>query len=179
MPETIDALRRANPRAESGLDEAVEAVSRVVRAQLGAEAPPLPRRRSLHGLARFSVVLVACAVVAAAVVSTSTGPSGPPSAAAALSKAATLTAAAADRSGTAVVRLENGDDLLAGATIRWHGNDLSVSSDPSAQLGEAGSKMLSVGGTYFVIGRLAAEWGSPSRSEARADNGPVRCSRPG
>jgi hypothetical protein len=160
MPETLDALRRANPRAEPGLDEAVEAVDRVVRAQLGTSLEALPRgRRSRHGLVRFSVALVACTAVAAVVVSTSTGPSGPPSAAAALSKAATLTAAAADKSGTAAVRLKNGDDLLAGATIRWHGNDLSVSSDPSAQLGEAGSKMLSVGGTYLVIGRLAAEWG--------------------
>ena len=35
MPETLDALRRANPRAEAGFDEAVEAVSRAVRAQLG------------------------------------------------------------------------------------------------------------------------------------------------
>jgi hypothetical protein len=164
MPETLDALRRANPRAEAGFDEAVEAVSRTVRAQLGTRAAPQSQRRSRRGLVRLSVALAACAAAVAAVVSFSSGPSGAPDAAAAVKKAATVSAASAERSGTAVVRLTQGGEFWAGTTIRWHGDDVSVSSDAPGRLGKAGSKLLVVGGTLYGIDPEQGGWlamGSP------------------
>jgi hypothetical protein len=163
MSESIDALRRANPRAEAGFDEAVEAVSRAVRAQLGVRGPQ-SRTLSRRRLVRLSVALVACAAVVAAVVSLSVGPSGAPDAAAAVKKAATVSAASAERSGTAVVRLTHDGDLWAATTIRWHGGDLSLSSDAPGRLGKAGSKLLVVGGTLYGIDPEQGGWlamGSP------------------
>ena len=176
MPETLDALRRANPRAEAGFDEAVEAVSRAVRAQLGTRAAAQSPRRSRRGLVRLSVALAAGAVAVAAVVSLSGGPSGAPDAAAAVRKAATVSAASAERSGTAVVRLTHDGDLWAGTTIRWHGDDVSVSSDAPTRLGKAGSKLLVVGGTLYGIDPEYGGWlamGSPSNIDPDSGTTPA------
>jgi hypothetical protein len=176
MPETLDALHRANPRAEAGFDEAVEAVSRAVHAQLGTRAASQTQRRSRRGFVRLSVALAVCAAVAATVVSLSSGPSGAPDAAAAVQKAATVSAAAAERSGTAVVRLTHGGDLWAGTTIRWHGDDLSVSSDAPTRLGRAGSKLLVVGGTLYGIDPEYGGWlamGSPSNIDPDSGTTPA------
>jgi|SRR5919204_908028 hypothetical protein len=176
MPETIDALHRANPRAEAGFDEAVEAVSRAVRAQLGTRAAPQLRGRSRRGLVHLSLALAACAAVVAAVVSVSIGPSGAPNAAAAVKKAATLSAASAERSGTAVVRLTQSGDLWAETTIRWHGDDLSVSSDAPTRLGRAGSRLLVVGGTLYGIEAEHGGWvamGSPSNIDPGSGTTPA------
>ena len=176
MPETIDALHRANPRAEMGLDDAVEAVSRAVRAQLGTHAALQPRSRSRRRLVRLSLALAGCAGVVAAVLSVSVGPSGAPDAAAAVKKAATLSAASAERSGTAVVRLTHDGDLWAGTTIRWHGNDLSVASDSPGRLGKAGSKLLVVGGTLYGIEPEHGGWmalGSPKNIDPGSGTTPA------
>ena len=176
MPETLDALHRANPRAEAGFDEAVEAVSRAVRAQLETRAAPPSQRRSRRGLVRLSVALAACAAGVAALVSLASGPSGAPDAAAAVKKAATVSAASAERSGIAVVRLTQGGELWAGTTIRWHGDDLSVSSDAPTRLGRAGSKLLVVGGTLYGIDPEYGGWlamGSPSNIDPDSGTTPA------
>jgi hypothetical protein len=176
MSESIDALHRANPRTEAGFDEAVDAVSRAVRVQLGTRAVPQARTRPRRRLARLSVVLAACAAVVAAVVSLSVGPSGAPNAAAAVRKAASVSASSAERSGTAVVRLTHDGDLWAGTTIRWHGDDLSVASDAPSRLGKAGSKLLVVGGTLYGIEPEHGGWlamGRPSNIDPDSGTTPA------
>jgi hypothetical protein len=165
MSESIDALRRANPRADATFVDSVGAVGRTVRTRLGTEAASQRRSRLRWRPVRLSLAVAACAGVVAAVVSMSVGPSGAPNAAAAVRKAATVSAASAERSGIAVVRLTHRGELWAETTIRWHGDDLSVSSDAPTRLGRPGSKLLVVGGTLYGIEPEHGGWmamGSPS-----------------
>jgi hypothetical protein len=83
-------------------------------------------------------------------------------AAAAVKRAATVTAASADVSGTAVVRITHNGAVWAAKTIRWHGGDLSVSDDAPKRRGHAGSESLLVDGMMYGI--EDGEWvllGSP------------------
>jgi hypothetical protein len=98
---------------------------------------------------------VALAAAAAAAVFLTVGPPGGgpgvESAAAAVKRAATLTAASAERSGTAVVRMTHDDQPWAGVTIRWNGEDLSVSRDEPQRHGKVGSELRVVDGTLYAI----------------------------
>ncbi len=143
--DSLQALRKANPRASESFARSVEAVRHVVRAELvtsvanGNDRPqPLPRRVDSRRRRRVHVsalgAAVALAAVAAAVLtlgSTGGGP-GVESATAAVEKAATVTAASAEHSGTAIVRMTHDGDIWAAATIQWHGHDLAVSRAPRA-----------------------------------------------
>jgi hypothetical protein len=177
--ESFQALRRANPRAKAGFAESVEAAAGALRAQMvtaaedagtqaGVRGPrggqSSPRRR----LARASTLgasLAAAAAVAAllTVGSPVVGPEAA-NAAAAVEKAATVTAASAERSGTAVVRITHGGELWAGTTVRWNGRDMAVSGDFPRRPGKAGSKLLVVDGTLYGIDPERGDWvvlGSP------------------
>jgi hypothetical protein len=177
MSESIEALRRANPRADASFDESVEAVARAVSARLvTATRPVRPSRTRL--LRPFAAAAVAVAVAAAVYVTVgSIGPrSGVEDAAAAVKKAATVSAASAQRSGTAVVRLTHGGTVWAGSTMRWHGDDLSVSSDAPTRLGRAGSRLLVVGGTLYGIEAEHGGWvamGSPSNIDPGSGTTPA------
>jgi hypothetical protein len=90
--------------------------------------------------------------------------SGLPNAAAAVRKAASTSAASAERSGTAIVRMTHGGKLWTAATIRWHDQDLSVSQDAPLRPGKAGPKLLVVDGTLYGIDPVGGGWfelGSP------------------
>jgi hypothetical protein len=119
------------------------------------------RRRTL--VLRAALVGAVAAAVAALV--TLGSPGGGPAvenAAAAMKRAATATSASADLSGTAVVRITHNGELWAGKTIRWHGGDLSISSDDPQRRGRAGAEFLLVGGMMYAI--EDGEWvaiGSP------------------
>lgn len=170
--QSFEALRRANPREQVGFAESVDAVADLVRARV-ADAPvpevprtrPAPRRR----LARVSVAGAAVAVAAAAAVSlTLSSPAGGPGvedAAAAMKKAARLSAASAERSGTAVARITHNGEFWAGATVRWNGNNVEISRDvPQGQQRRPGSEMLVVDGTLYMIDLELGGWvefGSP------------------
>jgi hypothetical protein len=94
----------------------------------------------------------------------SPGGPGVENATAAFRKAATVTAASAERSGTAVVRITHNSEVWAGSTIRWDGDDLAVSSDAPLRLGKAGSAMLLVDGTLYAPDKEGGGWinnGSP------------------
>jgi hypothetical protein len=89
---------------------------------------------------------------------------GVASAAAAVRKAATVTAASAERSGTAVVRITHAGQPWAGVTIHWHGRDLSVSAGFPQRPGKAGSELRVVDGTMYGIDPDRGGWvvlGSP------------------
>lgn len=147
--ESFEALRRANPRSRPALAVSVD----VVRAQIAITdaVPRQPSRRRRTGLVRLAAVgaAVTVAVAAAAVTVRSPGGPGVDDAAAVVRKAATVTAAAAERSGTAVVRITHDGELWAGSTIRWHDGDLSVSRDAPDRRGRAGAHLLLVGGTLY------------------------------
>jgi hypothetical protein len=154
MSESLHALRKANPRVKSGFDEVVDSVGTTVReriAKLPAEPTLEPRRRlgrlSLAGAA----LIVVGAVVALSTVGSPHGSRGVENAAAAVKKAATLTSASAEHAGVAVVRITHDDQTWAGATIRWHGDDLSVSQDAPDRQGPAGSALVVVRGTMYGV----------------------------
>jgi hypothetical protein len=150
--ESFQALRRANPRATAGFAQSVEAAAEAVRAQSFTTATVPRRRRSLVRISAAGVALAAAAAVAAllTVGSTGGGP-GVESAVAAVKRAATVTAASAERSGTAVVRITHNGELWAGTTVRWHDGDLAVSRDAPLRRGKAGAEMLLVDGTLYGI----------------------------
>jgi hypothetical protein len=156
---SFQALRRANPRVKAGFGESVEATTDALRARLAIDAGPpepptghaAPRRRPGWALA-VGAALAAAAAVAAVLVAAPPGVGpGVADAAAAVRKAATVTAAEAERSGTAVVRITHNDAAWAGSTIHWHGQDLSLTSDVPGRSGRAGSELRVVDGTMYGI----------------------------
>jgi hypothetical protein len=152
--ESFQALRRANPRAKAGFAQSVEAAADTVRAQIAAAAPPRAslgdshRRRRLVGAAAGASLAAATAVAALTVSSPGGGP-GVENAAAAVKRAATITAASAERSGTASVRITHDGELWAGVTIRWHDGDLAVTSDFPRRPGQVPSELRVVDGTMY------------------------------
>jgi hypothetical protein len=170
---SFQALRRANPRVKAGFAESVEAAAEALRAQIvttaadvamdaGAPGPhtghSLPRRRLVRA-STVGALLAAAAAVAAflAVGSPGVGP-GVANAAAAVKKAATVTAASAERSGTAVVRITHNGEVWAGTTIRWHNRDVAVSRDAPWRPGKAGSRFLVVDGALYGVDPADGGW---------------------
>jgi hypothetical protein len=189
--ESLEALRRANPRAKAGFAASVDAAAGRLQAQLAADAAgaatvttaaeaaagagldAAPRSRAGRAAPRrrrLRAVTVGVSIAAAAVAAFLTVPSpgvgpGVASAAVAVRKAATVTAASAERSGTAVVRITHGGQAWAGSTVRWHDRDLEVVADFSRRPGKAGSKLLVVDGTMYGIDPERGGWvvlGSPA-----------------
>jgi hypothetical protein len=165
IPESLEALRSANPRLAPGFDESVEATAAEVRARL-AETERPRGRRLLVRVSAGGLALAAAALAAAfLVVDWSGGRTGVESAEAAVSKAAATTAASADLSGTAVVRMTHGGEPWAGKRVRWHRGDLAVSSDFASGPDRARDELLVVGGILYGIDPEVAdgwlELGSP------------------
>jgi hypothetical protein len=162
VTESLQALRRTNPRAQGGF-AAAQAAAEAVRAQIVATAPPVvrPARRRARGwrIAVAAAPLAAIATAAAVVVVGSPG-GGPvvEDAAAGVKRAAAVTAASAERSGTAVVRITHNGTLWAGTTIRWNGEDLSLASDTPGRRGKAGSGMVVVDGVMYGIDERDGGW---------------------
>ena len=169
---SLQALRRANPRAKAGFAQSVEAAdalrARIVTtaADVAMEAvAPGPRpghsspRRRLVRISAVGASLAAAAAMAAVLTvgSPGVGP-GVANAATAVKQAATVTAASAERSGTAVVRITHDGNVWAGTTIRWHDRDLAVSRDTPRRPGEAGPKLLVVDGTLYGIDPADGNW---------------------
>ena len=165
IPESLEALRGANPRLAPGFDESVEATSAEVSVRLLETRRPR-RRRVLVRVSAGGLALAAVALAAAfLVVDWSGGRTGVESAEAAVSKAAATTAASADLSGTAVVRMTHEGDPWVGKRVRWHHGDLAVSSDFASGRGSVRDELLVVGGVlYGVDPGVADGWlelGSP------------------
>jgi hypothetical protein len=150
--ESIRALRKANPRSREGFAESLETVAEAVRVGIASsdEVPELraaraPGRRRLVLIA-VGAVLVAIATAAAAVLTLgSPGGGTVEDAVAAVERAATVSAASAERSGTAVVRITQNGEPWAGTSIRWHGSDLALSTD------RAPGGLLVVDGMMYAI----------------------------
>lgn len=110
--DSLQALRRANPRAQEDFRESVDSAARAVRVELAAADAPVARSRDRHAPSRrflglsaaAGLVAVAAAVAFLTVASPGGGP-GVEDASAAVRTAAAVTAGAAERSGTAVVHM--------------------------------------------------------------------------
>jgi hypothetical protein len=136
--ESFEALRRSNPRSAAGFAESVDAVWAQIA--ITEAAPRQPARRRRTGLVRLAAVGVALTVAVGVAAVTVRSPGGGPgvddAVAAEVRKAATVTTSAAERSGTAAVRIT-------------HDGDLSVSRDAPDRRGRAGAHLLLVGGTLY------------------------------
>jgi hypothetical protein len=182
MSGSIQALRRANPRTKEGFAESVEATAGALSARLAATAANVPVETGAPGrypgrsaprrrLGRASTVATLVAAAAVAVLLTVGSPGTGPvaNAAVAVRKAATLTAAAAEQSGTAVVRIDHNGGFWAGTTVRWHGQDMAkedmaTPGDVPGRPAKAGSRFLLVDGTMYGIDAEDGGWvvlGSP------------------
>jgi hypothetical protein len=172
-PDSLQALRRANPRTKAGYAHTVVAVEDAVRAQIAAAGASrsdrtgraaallAPRRRFAAG----ALLAAAAAAEAVLVVGSPGDDAGIESAAAAVKRAATVTAASADRSGTAVVRITHDGQVWAGTTIRWSDDDIAISSDTPGRSGKAGAEMRVVDGVLYGTDPEEGGWieqGSPA-----------------
>lgn len=173
MSDALNELRDANPRGRPGFSESVERAAEEVRARVSTtDAEPRPRPRRLLGFSAAGVLLTAAAAVAAFIL---VGSPGGENATAAFERATTLTAASAEQSGTAVVRITHDDALWAGTTIRWTGDDLSLKSDLPGRGNRPGSAMLIVDGIVYGVeprwGWVA--FGPPSNIDADSGTTPA------
>jgi hypothetical protein len=179
--DSFRALRHANPRTKPYFAETVASSSDAVLAVISAAEAPVvygsarPRGRLL-GVSAVGASLAAGTVAVLALTVSSVGRSpGLEHATAAVRKAATVTAAAAERSGTAVVRITQNGEPWAGSTIRWHSGDLSVSQDVPRGSRRAGSQMLVVDGMMYGIDPGEGGWvelGSPASVDPESGTTP-------
>jgi hypothetical protein len=181
MSESFRALRRANPRSKDGFAESLDAVAEAVRVRIAdsVEVPELqsagvPERRHLVRIAA-AAALVAVAAAAAALLTLGSPRGGTvEDANAAVERAATVSAASAERSGTAVVRITHGGELWAGTTIRWNGADLSTSrNDPRAAPKVAAEFLVVDGMMYGIEFGAWVELGPPESIEPDSGTTPA------
>jgi hypothetical protein len=71
--------------------------------------------------------------------------------------AARVSAASAERSGTAVVRITHEGELWAGATVRWNGDDVAVTRDAPSRPGR-GADLLVVDGVMYGVDPGQGGW---------------------
>lgn len=158
-PESFHALHRANPRRKPGFQHSVRATADLVSVQIAIADEPLTptgtlvshthlRRRRIHvSLATAGLAAAAIAAVFVVVGSLGGGTSVE-NARAAVRKAASVTAASAERSGTAVVRIAHDGRPWAGKTVRWNGQDVSIVDD-SGPFRSSGRELRVVGGRLY------------------------------
>jgi hypothetical protein len=162
MSESIQALRRANPRGHEDFTAAVEEAATAVHARLATPVTPSRRspRRRLIGASALAASLAAAAAVAVVLTVGSSGVRVE-SAEAAMRTAAATTAASAEESGTATVRITQNGAPWAGKTVRWNGADLAVAEDSARK----GRELRVVGGRMYGADPFEGGWielGSPN-----------------
>jgi hypothetical protein len=175
--ESFEALRRANPRHTAAFAEAVDAAVAEVRARIETDfdadrlrVHTVRPRRHFVGVSVAGVALAAAAAVTVFLTIGSLGVTpGVEEAAAAMTKAARLTAASADQSGSATVRMTHDGQIWAQKTVRWNGDDLEI-SDESPRGPSSGLPLLVVDGIMY---------GHDPGHEGWVEVGPVSSSDPG
>jgi hypothetical protein len=183
-PDSLDALRRANPRSAEGFDHLVGAAALDVRARIAADPAPRSRPtgraaltvRSSRGVAVGALLAAAVAAAAVLTVVSPTGGPGVGDAAAAMKQAATVTAASAELSGTAVVRLAHKGETWSDTTMRWNGGDLAVTSNLPDREGRTGGGLRLVDGTLYGRDPRDGVWvaeGSPANIDPESGTTPA------
>ena len=181
MSQSLQALRRANPRAAADWPTTVASARDAVRSRVAlAEADEAraarDRTRSSMRFRPLAAAVGAGALVLAAVtialvgVGAPGGGTGVEDAAAAVKRAATVTAAAADESGTVVTRITQDGELWSGRTIRWHDGDLAISRE-EASTRRPGSRTLVVDGDVYGLDPRGRWINEGSESNIDPDSG--------
>ena len=116
-----------------------------------AERPLRPTRLGAQIAAIGALAVTIVAGTIAVDLRSTGGGSGVEDAVAAVRKAAIVTAASAERSGTAVVRITRDGEPWAGSTIRWHAGDLAVSGDFPRRSGRPEPGLLVVDGVMYGV----------------------------
>jgi hypothetical protein len=170
--ESFAALRKANPRGKATFAEAVDAAAAEVRLRIataGVTGEPRVRqldpRRRLVGVTAGVALAAAAAVASFLTVGSSGVTPGVENAAAAVKKAASLTAASAEQSGTATVRMTHHGQLWAHKVVRWNGENLEITDDSPGRAGPAGQGLLVVDGMMYGPAEDGGSWvelGPPS-----------------
>jgi hypothetical protein len=130
--DSLDALRRANPRHKPDfLESAVD---------LTRKAGHSPSRPALRRWPVVGIPAVATVVVVVATLIAVGSPVGPlvVSPAEAMQQAVVASASAAESSGTVVLEITQDGDLWVGRTLRWNGTDLSISPNETSPAGKGG-----------------------------------------
>jgi hypothetical protein len=155
MPESSSALRNANPRTSPDFERLVAAARESVAGQIAA-APVADRelrRRALVPAALAGLVTVAVATAALTL-----GSPGGEEAGAAFERAAAQSVASAEQSGAAIVRITHQGEPWAGTTVRWNGDDLSLTGDFPRRPGKVGHESLVVDGVMYAQDERTGEW---------------------
>jgi hypothetical protein len=154
--ESLEALRRANPRNHRSFARVLDEAAAAVQAQIASagstdqrRVPHVRPRRRIVGVTGAGVALAAAAVALFLTVGSSSVTPGVENAAAAIETAATLTTASAKQSGTATVRITHEGQLWAQKTVRWNSDDLEMSDDSPGRAGNAGRGLLVVDGMMY------------------------------
>jgi hypothetical protein len=126
MLESFTALRRANPCNNPDFAQTVTATATTVESLVRQPVPGVTNSRRRRRLGPAAMSMLAGGVAAVVVLALVSSPDEV-SAGAAVRKAATATAASAERSGTAQLRITHGGELWASMTVRWHGDDVAIS----------------------------------------------------
>jgi hypothetical protein len=112
MSQSLQALRNANPRRRDGFEESLAAAAAAVEKRIASAALPAPhrRRRVVPVSVGAAVAVAAAAAVFLTLGSSGRGP-GVVDASATLAKAVGVSAASAEESGIAVVRVTHDGEL--------------------------------------------------------------------
>jgi hypothetical protein len=178
--ESFQALRRTNPRTKAGFATSVAAVDalreEIVASEVFADSGAESRTRLARVSAAGVLLVAAAAVVASLTLGSRGGGTGVEGAVAAVKEAATVTAASAERSGSATVRISHNGELWAGSTIRWNNEDLVVSSQVPQRSGRPRTELRLVDGTMYGIDPDRGGWvvlGSPRSIDPRSGTTPA------
>jgi hypothetical protein len=152
---SFEALRRANPRRRADFHETVDAAAAEVRLRIATATTtdePQVRLRRPHrrrvGLTAGSALAAAAAVAAFLTVGLSGVTQGVEPATAAIKKAVKLTAASAEQSGSATVRMTHDGQVWALKVVRWNGDDMEI-TDGSPGGPSSGLPLLVVNGMMY------------------------------
>jgi hypothetical protein len=153
--QSLEALRRANPRTNASIKDAVDAAAASVRLRIAtADSTNEPRdwhlrsHRRLVGVTAGAAIAAAAAVAVFLTIGSSGVTPGVENAAAAITKAALLSAASAEQSGTATVHMTHHGRLWAHKTVRWNGDDVEI-TDESPGRPSSGLPLLVVNGMMY------------------------------
>jgi hypothetical protein len=170
--DSLDALRRANPRHKPDFTRMATDLTRGAcdprdpAGRVSRDRVPRSRRSSALWPAIGVPAAAALTVVVVAAVLAVGSPVGSPavSPAAAIQHAATVSAQAAEQSGTVSIHMTRDGAQWAAKTVRWNGSDISITNDDPSRPGR-GDVMVVDGTLYGPDPTVAGGWlelGSPA-----------------
>ena len=169
--DSLDALRRANPRRDPGFAEMATELTRTAErlGRLETTKPATGTTRSHRSSRRWPTIGIPAAAVVIAVVVTMVAvgsPLGPLAVppAAAMQQAVVVSAEAAQESGTVKIEITQDGDMWAARTLRWNGSDLALTNDDPSRAGR-GDLVVVDGNMYAPDPEVAGGWlelGSPA-----------------